>query len=75
MYKATVVIPNYNGIRYIRTCLDALKQQDTSEYSILVVDNGSKDGSMELIRDEYPEIQLILLPENQIGRASCRERV
>lgn len=64
MYKATVVIPNYNGIRYIRTCLDALKQQDTSEYSILVVDNGSKDGSMELIRDEYPEIQLISLPEN-----------
>lgn len=70
MKKATVVIPNYNGIRYIKNCLDALKAQDTDDYCIIVVDNGSEDGSMELIRDSYPDVQLIALPEN-IGFAAA----
>ena len=60
--EATVIIPNYNGIKYIRDCLDSLKEQ-TMEAAVIVVDNGSTDGSCAIIR-EYPNVDLVELPEN-----------
>ena len=63
--KTTVVIPNYNGMKYIRDCLDSLKTlREESSFHTIVVDNGSKDGSLEVILEEYPEVELILLSEN-----------
>lgn len=66
MDKITVVIPNYNGIKFLGDCLDSLLDQepDTPEYGILVVDNGSSDGSLELLRERYPQICVKALPEN-----------
>ena len=65
MKKATIVIPNYNGIKYIEMCLGSLfAQMDKEECQVLVVDNGSKDGSLQLIEDKFPEVRLIALPEN-----------
>ena len=65
MKKATVVIPNYNGIKYVVDCLNslqALKEQELFE--ILVVDNGSQDGSLKLIREKFPQVQTVVLLEN-----------
>ena len=63
--KTTVVIPNYNGMKYIRNCLDSLTAlRAESEFHTIVVDNGSKDGSLGVIAEEYPEVELIALPEN-----------
>ena len=66
MRKATVIIPNYNGIRFIKECLESLFAQDVplSMYRIIVVDNGSTDGSRQLIEDAFPEVSLIALPSN-----------
>lgn len=66
MCKITVVIPNYNGIRFLKECLDSVLAQaaDTPEYQVLVVDNGSTDGSLELLRKRYPQVQVEALPEN-----------
>ncbi len=66
MKKATVIIPNYNGIKFIEECLEAICNQDddTPEYGVLVVDNGSKDKSPELIAARFPQAGLISLPEN-----------
>jgi GT2 family glycosyltransferase len=66
MKKITVVIPNYNGIDFLSGCLDALRAQTegTPEFTTLVVDNGSTDGSVELLRKQYPEVLLEALPEN-----------
>lgn len=50
--RITVVIPNYNGINYIEDCLDSLLK-GTLVPEIIVVDNASTDGSMELVRDRY----------------------
>jgi len=61
--KTTVVIPNYNGIKYLADCLDSLKNQTDKDFEILVVDNGSTDGSFELLAD-YPEVQSIRFKEN-----------
>lgn len=54
MKEITVVIPNYNGIKYLATCLDSLRKQETGTpaFSVLVVDNGSTDGSVEFLEAE-----------------------
>ena len=62
--KVSVVVPNYNGIDVIRGCLDALREQDRPADRVIVVDNGSSDGSAEVVRGEYPEAELISFPEN-----------
>ena len=62
--KVTVVIPNYNGIKYIRGCIDALRTQEGEPFDILVIDNASKDGSLEILQQEYQEARVIALSEN-----------
>lgn len=66
MIKTTVVIPNYNGIKYIDSCLSSLYKAMDDEYrfEIIVVDNGSEDGSLEIVKDKYPDVRLIELGEN-----------
>lgn len=63
--KVTVVIPNYNGMKYIRACLDSLTELTAEEpFQIIVVDNGSEDGSLQVIQQEYAHVQVIAFPEN-----------
>lgn len=64
--KVTIVIPNYNGIKYIRGCMDSLRRQKEAgaEFDIVVVDNASGDGSLEILQQEYPEALLIVLDTN-----------
>ena len=62
--KATVIIPNYNGKQFLEPCLSSLEAQDYRDFGIVIVDNGSSDGSVEFLRDVYPDIPLIALPEN-----------
>lgn len=66
MEKVTVVIPNYNGIRFLEECLNALylQEEDTPSFLVLVVDNGSSDGSLELLREKFPQTEVIPLSEN-----------
>lgn len=66
MKKATVVIPNYNGIRFLEDCLQAILEQEpgTPEYDVMVVDNGSRDGSLELIKEHFPQVRVEALSEN-----------
>lgn len=64
MIKTTVVIPNYNGMKYIENCLLSLMKQSISEYRIIVVDNGSTDGSRELVKEKFPMVDVISLKEN-----------
>lgn len=66
--KTTVVIPNYNGRNFIENCLDSLTKGSVLPY-IIVVDNGSEDGSLELLRqkyevEKYPYIEIISLSKN-----------
>lgn len=61
--KVSVVIPNYNGIAFIESCLHALLK-DAPGAEILVVDNGSRDGSRELVRERFPEVKVLALEKN-----------
>lgn len=64
MQKVSVIIPNYNGEQYIRSCLDSLRAQTMKDVPVIVVDNGSKDQSVQIIRKEYPEVKLLELDTN-----------
>jgi len=57
--KVVIVVLNWNGKRVTVECLESLKQIDYSNYEILLVDNGSTDGSQECFRTRYPEIVLL----------------
>jgi GT2 family glycosyltransferase len=61
--KPYVVIPNWNGVKYLPGCLDSLLKQ-TVEVNIVVVENGSKDGSLELLKARYPEVEVLELSKN-----------
>lgn len=60
----SVIVPNYNGIAILRKCLVSLLEHDRKPDQIVVVDNGSSDGSPQMIRREFPEVTLIALETN-----------
>lgn len=64
MQRVTVVIPNYNGEKLLPACLDSLGRQRYRDFSVIVVDNGSSDGSVALLREKYPYVAIIPLPRN-----------
>ncbi len=61
--RVSVVIPNYNGRAFVKACLAALIQ-DAPEAEILLVDNGSTDGSRELVEECFPQVRVIALDQN-----------
>ena len=67
----TIVIPNWNGQRFLETCLDSLRAQTYSAIEVIVVDNASSDGSQTYIKTRYPQVILIELDENQGFTGAC----
>jgi GT2 family glycosyltransferase len=55
----SVIIVNYNGKKYLKNCFDSLKNGEYANLEIIFVDNGSKDGSIELVKKEYTWIKII----------------
>ncbi|MCK4649344.1 glycosyltransferase, partial [bacterium] len=69
--KTSIIIANWNGKYLLQDCLPSVIRAvgfDKEEHEIIVVDNGSRDGSVKFIRSKFPHIRLISLKEN-IGYA------
>lgn len=62
--RVSVVIPNWNGKRFLSGCLDSLAKQTYDKVEVIVIDNGSVDGSVEFLQDNYPQIHLIRFEKN-----------
>ncbi len=60
-----MVIPNWNGERFLSTCLRSLRRQSFEDFETILVDNGSTDASVAFVRDNFPEIRVLSLPENR----------
>ncbi len=73
--KVSVVIPNWNGIKFVGMCLDSMAHSTFKDFEVIVVDNGSTDGSRELIEEKYPHVRLIKLPENMGFARACNEGI
>lgn len=69
--RCSVVIPNWNGRHLLAACLDSLKTQTLTGFEIIVVDNGSIDGSADWLEAERPEVRVIRLPENLGFSGGC----
>lgn len=63
--RVVVIVLSFNGAKDTLACLESLKQVDNYAFDILVVDNGSSDGSAALIRAHHPDVALIELTENR----------
>ncbi len=63
--RVTVVIPNWNGERFLDLCLGSLRRQTFRDFETVLVDNGSTDGSPERARLGFPEVRVIPLGENR----------
>lgn len=64
MQEVTVVIPNFNGMAYLDGVLSSLERQTIRNFEVILVDNGSTDGSCAFVSAEYPWVHMIQLPEN-----------
>lgn len=70
----TIAILNYQRRDALRRALEAARAQGYAPLEVLAVDNASTDGSPEMVRDEFPEVHLVALPEN-IAAAARNEGV
>lgn len=63
----TIIIPNYNGAKLIVNCLRSVLQTNYPNFDVIIIDDGSTDGSVELIKTEFcgeTHIQIIQNPQN-----------
>lgn len=63
--QVTIVIPNWNNIRWLPGCLDGLREQRYRDFQIILVDNGSTDGSVAFVRQHYPQVQILTFAKNR----------
>jgi hypothetical protein len=62
--RVSVVIPNWNGLRWLPQCLAAASGQDLAPAEVIVVDNGSTDGSASWLAREHPDVRVLNLDRN-----------
>jgi GT2 family glycosyltransferase len=67
--RASVIVLAWNGIEFLGPCLDALLAQHFADFEVVVVDNGSSDGSADFVAESYPQVRLIR-NERNIGFAA-----
>lgn len=64
MISISVIILSWNGKRFLDACLGSLAEQSCRDFEVVLVDNGSTDGTSEYIQKNYPWVKLVMLPEN-----------
>lgn len=65
MSRLAVVILNWNGKGDTLSCIESIHRTQEGEFDIIVVDNGSTDGSAKSISSRYPKIRIVRSPKNQ----------
>lgn len=62
--KVVVVVLNWNGLEDTLECLESVQKTDYPNFEVLVVDNGSVDGSPKAIREAFPQVTLLETGQN-----------
>jgi glycosyltransferase involved in cell wall biosynthesis len=69
--KVSIIIPTFNGKDELRKCLESIHTQDYQNFEILIIDNGSTDGTREMILSQYPDVRLF---SNRRNLYACKIR-
>ena len=69
--RASVVIPNWNGLEHLPGCLEALEAQTMRAFEIVLADNGSEDGSLAYLAERWPGVRVVALGCNLGFPAAC----
>jgi len=73
MPEITILILTFNSMRFINFCLSSISAQDYHDFETIIVDNGSRDGTVQFIKRDYPQVTLIENRENS-GAAEARNQ-
>lgn len=61
----SVIIINWNGLHYLKDCLKSIfSYTDGIDFEIILVDNGSRDGSVNWVKENYPKVQIVANSRN-----------
>ena len=71
-YKVSIVIPTLNRIKTLPRAIESATNQSYKPSEVIVVDNGSTDGTLEFLKKEFPSITI--LKEKKIGVSTARNR-
>ena len=67
----SVIIPNYNGQRFLSTLLDALRRQSFRDFEVILADDASSDDSVAFVEQHYPEVRVLLNRRNEGFARTC----
>lgn len=80
--ELSIIIVNWNGKKWLKECLDSIHKQTFKNFELILVDNGSNDGSVRFIKENYPETVVIENKENigfgkanNIGAQSAKGKI
>lgn len=69
----SIILPVYNGEKTIRLCVDSMLAQDFKDFELIIVDDGSRDNSLEIIKQEYSKYSNIkIYSKSNGGESSAR---
>lgn len=69
--KLSVVVVNWNSRADLEACLESLRSQTHRDLEVVVIDNASTDGSVEMVRTRYPEVRLLAQTDNLGFAEAC----
>ena len=62
--ELTIIIPHFNGIDILKNCLETIYLNSYTDFEVILIDNGSTDGSQQFSREHFPQVNLV---ENEIN--------
>jgi GT2 family glycosyltransferase len=62
--KVAIIIVNWNAIEYLKKCLSSIFRLTYSNFEVILIDNGSADGSTEFVRSNFPYVRLVSMDKN-----------
>ena len=73
--KITIIVPVYNSEKYISRCIDSILNQSFKDYELLIINDGSKDGSLKIIKDyEKKDKRIKVIDQKNMGVAKTRNK-